>query len=164
MGPTNVGLNPLAITGYLAQNGLSYQEADDLLSPAEQALWEEAASSSTAGNERDMTLSIECRSALITCDEGRSLKYYIAKATKSEPPLKFQEIKAFVTDAAALNGVDTIAGYVAAPVLKKKRKNLNHHKVIYSDKEDVPDGWGEDLKDAGPPMDINLDYRGPSQM
>ncbi|KAL4067389.1 hypothetical protein V8B97DRAFT_2009127 [Scleroderma yunnanense] len=145
-GPTDVGPNPLAITGYLAQNGLSYQEANNLLSWAEQALQE------------------KCRGALIACDKGRSLEYYMAKATKSEPLLKFQEIKAFVTDMAALNGVGTIAGYVATPVPKKKRKNLDHCKVIYSDEEDIPDGWEEDSEDAGPLMDIDLNYRGPSQM
>ncbi|KAL4065805.1 hypothetical protein V8B97DRAFT_2010133 [Scleroderma yunnanense] len=144
MGPTDVGPNPLAIAGYLTQNSLSYQEANDLLSWAEQALQEEAASSSAMENERDMTLSIE------GCQEQTSAQV--------------QEIKAFITDTAALNGVGTIVGYVTASVLKKKRKNLNCCKVINSDEEDVPDGWGEDLEDAGPPMDIDLNYRGPSQM
>ena len=75
----------LAIAGYLTQNGLSFQEADDLYEWATAALHEDA-----AGQEAnaDITLDLLITDMSIEGSE-RSLEYYEERAEQGGSQLEF---------------------------------------------------------------------------
>ena len=64
--------SPLAITGYLTWNGLSFQEADDLYEWATAVLHEDA-----AGQEADANITLDLLAAGTSIEGSeQSLKYY----------------------------------------------------------------------------------------
>ena len=77
--------SPLAIAGYLAWNGLSFQEADDLYKWATAALHEDA-----TGQEADADITLDLLIAG-TSIEGpeQSLKYYEERAEQGGSQLEF---------------------------------------------------------------------------
>ena len=77
--------SPLAIAGYLAQNSLSFQEADDLYEWATAVLHEDA-----MGQEADANITSDLLIAG-TSVEGpeQSLKYYEERAEQGGSQLEF---------------------------------------------------------------------------
>jgi len=82
---TNKVLSPFAVAGHLAQNGLSFQEADDLHEWVVAALQDNA-----AGREPDIEISSEL-AVVETALEGleRSLEYYEDRVEQAERPTDF---------------------------------------------------------------------------
>ena len=81
--------SPLTITGYLARNGLSFQEADDLYEWATAALHKDA-----TGQEADADITSDLLIAG-TSVEGpeRSLKYYEERVEQGGSQLEFRDIE-----------------------------------------------------------------------
>ena len=159
--------SPLAIAGYLARNGLSFQEADDLYEWATAALHEDA-----TGQEADANITLDLLIAG-TSVEGpeRSLEYYEERAEQGGSQLEFRDIESLPGDSLSLLRVEEAAGYLPAPPQKKKRRS--HRKTTETDKEDSYSSFGEDSlgsDDGGPlwnpPKDDQMDVNtsGPSQM
>jgi len=153
------------VTGHLAQNGFSLQEADDLHEWAVAALQDDV-----AGREPDVEISSELGVAE-TALEGLKwfLEYYEDRVEQVERPTDFQDIESHPGDTLSLMGIDIVTGYL---VPKQKKKCCSRHKTLPSDEEEEydslsKDSWGDN--DPGPPwnplgdqMDVN--HSGPSQM
>ena len=152
-------LSPLAITGYLAWNGLSFQEADNLYEWAMAALHKGA-----TGHDADPNITSDLIIADTACEgPGRSLEYYEERADQAGFLVDFQDIEALPSDTNSLLGVNEVAGYM--PTSKQKKKHCSRCKTTDSDNESPYSSWGEapwgDDEDAGPPwnpedqMDVN---------
>ena len=77
--------SPLAIAGYLAQNGLSFQEADDLYEWATATLHEDA-----TGQEADANITLDLLIAGMSVEgPERSLEYYEERAEQGGSQLEF---------------------------------------------------------------------------
>jgi len=162
---TNKAPSPFAVTGHLAQNGFSFQEADDLHEWAVAVLQDNA-----AGREPNIKISSELAVAE-TALEGLkwSLEYYKDRAEQVERPTNFRDIESHPGDTLSHMGIDVVAGYLAP---KQKKKHRSRRKMLPCDEEKEynsfsKDSWGDD--DPGPPwnppgdqMDVN--HSGPSQM
>ena len=158
--------SPLAIAGYLARSGLSFQEADDLYEWAAAALHEDVIGCNADPNIiADLVVTD-------TASEGPewSLKYYEERAEQAEELLEFQDMEPLPSDTLSLLRVNEAAGYLPAPKQKKKHhsccKTTDTDEEAYSSWAEEP--W-EDDEDPGLPwnprgdqMDVNSD--GPSQM
>ncbi|KIM50735.1 hypothetical protein SCLCIDRAFT_34032 [Scleroderma citrinum Foug A] len=81
-GATDQALSPLAIAGYLAQNSLSFQEADDLFEWAVAAIREEVGDCKA---ELDIDLAV----VDTYVELSRSLEYYMERAAQGEELLEF---------------------------------------------------------------------------
>ena len=159
--------SPLAIAGYLTQNGLSFQEADDLYKWVVAALHEDA-----TGHEANIDITLDLLVAGTTIEgPERSLKYYEERAEQGEPQLKFRDIESLPGDTLMLLRVEEAAGYLPTP--KQKKKRHNHCKMMDTDKEDSYSSFSEDSfgsDDGGPlwnpPKDDQMDVNtsSPSQM
>ena len=139
--------SPLAIAGYLAWNGLSFQEADDLYEWATAALHEDA-----MGQEADADITSDL---LIsgTSVEGpeQSLKYYEERVEQGGSQLEFRDIESLPGDSLSLLRVEEAAGYLPAPPQKKKR--CSHRKTTDTNEEDLYSSFGKDSlgsDDGGP--------------
>jgi len=162
---TNKVLSPFAVAGHLAQNGFSFQEADDLHEWAVAALQDDV-----AGREPDVEISSELAVAE-TALEGleRSLEYYEDRAEQAERPTDFRDIESHPGDTLSLMGINVVAGYLAP---KQKKKRRSRRKTLPSDEEEEYDSFGEDSwgdDDPGPPWNppgdqMDVDHSGPSQM
>jgi len=162
---TNKAPSSFAVAGHLAQNGLSFQEADDLHEWAVAALQGDA-----AGREPDVKISSEL-TVVETALEGleRSLEYYEDRVEQAERPTNFQDIESHPGDTLSLMGIDVVVGYLAP---KQKKKHRSRCKMLPSDEEEEynsfgKDSWGDD--DPGPPWNppgdqMDVDHSGPSQM
>jgi len=162
---TNKVPSPFVVAGHLAQNGFSFQEADDLHEWVVAVLQDDV-----AGREPDVEISSELAVAE-TALEGLkwSLKYYEDRVEQAERPTDFRDIESHPGDTLSLMGIDIVAGYLAP---KQKKKHHSHCKMLPSDEEEEYDSFGEDSwgdDDPGPlwnppgdQMDIN--HSGPSQM
>ena len=153
--------SPLAIAGYLTRNGLSFQEADDLYEWATAALHKDA-----TGQEADTDITSDLLVAG-TSVEGpeRSLEYYEERAEQGGCQLEFQDIKSLPGDARSLLRVEEAAGYLPAPLQKKKHRS--HRKTTDTDEEDSYLSFGEDGGPLwNPPKDdqMDIDTSGPLQM
>ena len=83
--PVDQAPSPLAIAGYLAQNGLSFQEADDLYEWATAALHEDA-----TGQEADADITSDLLVAGMSVEgPERSLEYYEERAEQGGSQLEF---------------------------------------------------------------------------
>jgi len=162
---TNKAPSPFTVAGHLAQNGFSFQEADDLHEWAVAALQDDA-----AGQEPDIEISSELAVAE-TALEGleRSLEYYEDRAEQAERPTDFRDIESHPGDTLSLMGINVVVGYLAP---KQKKKHRSHRKTLPSDEEEEYDSFGEDSwgdDDPGPPWNplgdqMDVDHSGPSQM
>ena len=77
--------SPLAIAGYLAQNSLSFQEADDLYEWVAAALHEDA-----MGQEADINITLDLLIAGMVIEGPEwSLEYYEERAEQGGSQLKF---------------------------------------------------------------------------
>ena len=163
---TDRALSPLAIAGYLAQSGLSFQEADNLYEWAVAALHEDAISHNADPNIIADLIVTD------TASEGpeQSLEYYEERAEQAEELLKFQDMEPLPSDMLSLLRVDEAAGYLPAP--KQKKKHHSCHKMTDTD-EEAYSSWGEepweDDEDPGPLWNpkgnqMDVDNDGPSQM
>ena len=160
-------LSPLAITGYLTQNGLSFQEADNLYEWAVAVLHKDA-----TGHEANIDITSDLLVTGTTLEGPEwSLKYYEGRAEQGGPQLEFGDIESLPGDTLALLRVEEAAGYLPAP--KQKKKCHSHHKTIDSDEEDSYPSFGEDSlgsDDGGllwnPLKDdqMDVDNTGPLQM
>ena len=81
-GATDQAPSPLAIAGYLAQNGLSFQEADDLFEWAVAAVREEVGDCKA---ELDIDLAV----VDTYVEPSQSLEYYMERAAQGEELLEF---------------------------------------------------------------------------
>jgi len=106
---TNKALSPFVVAGHLAQNGFSFQEADDLHEWVVAALQVDA-----AGREPNVKISLELGVAE-TALEGleQSLKYYEDRVERAERLTNFQDIESHPDDTLSLMGIDVVAGYLA---------------------------------------------------
>ena len=91
---------PLTIAGYLAQNGLSFQEADDLYEWATAALHKD-----TTGQEADADITSDLLIAG-TFVEGPewSLEYYEERAEQGGSQLEFRDIESLPGDSLSPEG------------------------------------------------------------
>ena len=159
--------SPLAIAGYLSQNGFSFQEADDLYEWAAAALHKDA-----MGHEADVEITSDLLVAGTTIEGPEwSLEYYEERAEPGEPQLKFQVIESLPSNTLMLLRVEEAAGYLPAP--KQKKKHHSHCKTMDTDKEDSYLSFGEDSlgsDDGGPPWNppkdnqMDVDNSSPLQM
>ena len=77
--------SPLTITGYLARNGLSFQEADNLYEWAIAALHKDA-----AGQEADANITLDLLIADMSIEGSEwSLEYYEERAEQGGSQLEF---------------------------------------------------------------------------
>ena len=159
--------SPLTIAGYLTQNGLSFQEADDLYKWATAALHEDA-----MGQEANADITSDLPVAGTSVEgPGQSLEYYEERVEQGGSQLEFQDIESLPGDALSLLRVKEAARYLPAPPQKKKR--CSHRKMTDTDEEDSYSSFGEDSlgsDNGGPPWNppkddqMDIDTSGPSQM
>ena len=159
--------SPLAITGYLTQNGLSFQEADDLYEWAAAALHEDA-----TGQEANVDITSDLLVAGTTIEGPEwSLKYYEERAEQEGSQLEFQDIESLPGDTLSLLRVEEAARYLPAPPQKKKRHS--HRKMMDTNEEDSYSSFSEDSLGSdnsglpwNPPKDdqMDIDNSSPSQM
>ena len=161
---TNKAPSPFAVAGHLAQNGFSFQEADDLHEWVVAVLQDDA-----AGREPDIKISSEL-TVVEAALEGleRSLKYYEDRAEQAERLTNFRDIESHPGDTLTLMGIDVVVGYLAP---KQKKKCCSHHKMLPSDEEEEYNSFGGDSCDDDPgplwnPLgdQMDVDHSGPSQM
>ncbi|KIM55583.1 hypothetical protein SCLCIDRAFT_30216 [Scleroderma citrinum Foug A] len=159
--------SPLAITGYLTQNGLSFQEADDLYEWAAAALHEDA-----MGQEADVNITSDLLVAGTTIEGPEwSLEYYEERAEQGGSQLEFQDIESLPGDTLSLLRVEEAARYLPAP--PQKKKHHSHRKTMDTNEEDSYSSFSEDSLGSdnsglpwNPPKDdqMDIDNSSPSQM
>ena len=140
--------SPLAIAGYLARNGLSFQEADDLYKWVTAVFHEDA-----MGQEANADITSDLLVAGMSIEGSeRSLEYYEERAEQGGSKLEFRDIESLPGDTHSLLRVEEAARYLPAPPQKKKRCSC--HKTTDTDKEDSYLSFGKDSlgsDDSGPP-------------
>ena len=102
--------SPLAIARYLAWNGLSFQEADDLYEWGMAVLHEGA-----TGHDANPNITLDLVIADTACEgPGQSLEYYEKRADQVGFLVDFRDIEALPSDTNSLLGVNEVAGYMPA--------------------------------------------------